>query len=171
MKNVARDIPGHEGRYRVTRDGEVLSCCKGGVWKRLKPILADRYFQVALYKNKKPKRVLLHRLVLETFVGPCPPCPPGMTARHFPDRSRTNNRLSNLSWSTPKDNIGDKVFHGTYINGDRCHKAKLDWKRVRLARKLFATGRYKHTELSQLFGISPVAMGHIVRNETWKKKL
>lgn len=62
---------------------------------------------------------LVHRLVLEAFVGPCPP---GMECRHFPDRDPTNNRLDNLSWATRKQNMEDKASHGTNRKGVPNHK-------------------------------------------------
>jgi len=72
------------------------------------------------------------------------------------------------SWCTPTDNIGDKIFHGTYLNGEKCHMAKLNWRKVRLARKFFSSGKYSKAELARHFGITPTAMGHILNNNTWK---
>jgi hypothetical protein len=54
-------------------------------------------------------REYVHRLVLFTFVGPCPP---GMESRHK-DGNRRNNRLDNLEWASPLDNQADKIAHGT----------------------------------------------------------
>ncbi len=42
------------------------------------------------------KQKMVHRLVLETFVGPCPA---GCTADHI-DRNQNNNRLENLRWAS-----------------------------------------------------------------------
>lgn len=48
----------------------------------------------------------LHRLILETFVGPCPA---GMTlVRHWNDQ-RADNRLSNIAWGTPSENHQDRI--------------------------------------------------------------
>lgn len=52
------------------------------------------------------KRV--HRLVLETFVGPSN----GLDACHL-NGVRTDNRLENLRWDTRKGNFSDKKLHGT----------------------------------------------------------
>lgn len=51
----------------------------------------------------------IHCFVLEAFVGPCPE---GMEACHW-DGIRSNNRLPNLRWDTPKANHEDSVRHGT----------------------------------------------------------
>lgn len=55
---------------------------------------------------------LVHRLVLEAFVGPCPE---GMEGCHG-DGDPTNNSLGNLRWDTATSNQLDKVRHGTHHN-------------------------------------------------------
>ena len=49
-----------------------------------------------------------HRLVLETFRGPCPP---GQEARHL-NGDPLDNRLENLEWGTKAENEEDKFTHG-----------------------------------------------------------
>lgn len=68
------------------------------------------YLQVRLRTEFGSRIFLVHRLVLEAFVGPCPP---GMMCRHFPDRTRSNNQLSNIQWGTAKENSADMIVHGT----------------------------------------------------------
>lgn len=56
----------------------------------------------------------VHRVVLETFVGPRP------TPRHHGahlDGNRNNNDRSNLAWKTPEENEADKRAHGTQPKG------------------------------------------------------
>ena len=55
---------------------------------------------------------LVHRLVLETFVGPCPE---GLECRHL-DGNELNNNLDNLAWGTKAEQIEDKKRHGTFDN-------------------------------------------------------
>ncbi len=118
-KNVEyRDIPNFPG-YRVGDDGSVWSCWKRvglvihGVppfvlsshWHLLKPnTRATGYQTVCLYRGKTRAQCLVHRLVLEAFVGPCPS---GMEACHFPDPSRANCSLTNLRWDTRSENHND----------------------------------------------------------------
>jgi hypothetical protein len=77
----------------------------------------DRYGypQVQLYRNGKSLMRPVHRLVLETFVGPCPE---GMEARHL-DGDKGNPALSNLAWGTRAENREDQRRHGTMPRGDR----------------------------------------------------
>ena len=113
----------YEG-YEVSDTGIVWSCWTtnhknpnarlGTEWHKMKLHLNKyEYHYVTLrVQNGKYASVFVHKLVLETFVGPCPP---GMEARHFPDRCKTNNNLTNLSWGTLLEQFYDKVSHGTHI--------------------------------------------------------
>lgn len=71
------------------------------------------------HKSQRAVTRLVHRLVLETFAGPCPP---DMECRHL-DGNRSNNALSNLRWGTKLENEADKDRHGKRPRGRR--KAKL----------------------------------------------
>lgn len=68
------------------------------------------YVYVQLCQDGRRQQRLLHRVVLEAFVGPCPA---GAESRHFPDPNKRNNRLANLLWGTHSENEQDKLAHGT----------------------------------------------------------
>ena len=98
--------------YSVTKSGRVWShrraTTKGG-W--LKPLMNGTGYQyVALSKKGIGINHYIHRLVLETFVGPCPD---SMECRHL-DSDRTNNRLGNLKWGTKSENHQDAIKRGTH---------------------------------------------------------
>lgn len=76
------------------------------------------YIEVTLPGGEKR---LVHRLVLESWKGPCPP---GMECRHFPDGNPENNNLENLSWGTKMENTADRIVHGTNLAGFRHPKTK-----------------------------------------------
>ncbi len=105
------DFPG----YFIDTYGFVWSD-KSGKMKRLKGTLGNRgYFIVVLYKNKKRHMRLIHRLVLEVFIGKRPE---GMECRHL-NGIKTDNRLDNLIWGTCKENTSDKILHGTDNRGEK----------------------------------------------------
>jgi hypothetical protein len=95
--------------YEVSDLGRVRSVRAG---RLLKPARINSlgHLQVKLYRNGKQHGRLVHRLVLEAFVGPCPP---GMEARHVATNDTSNNRLTNLAWGTYSENEADKKIHGT----------------------------------------------------------
>lgn len=105
-------IKGYRGYYRISTSGKVRSVDRviprvyRGPFVTLKGKSVSRvptqdgYLQVNLWKEGVGKKLYVHRLVLETFVGPCPP---GMQCLHKDDNP-ANNHLSNLSWGTPAAN-------------------------------------------------------------------
>ncbi|TMJ00793.1 MAG: hypothetical protein E6G97_17830 [Alphaproteobacteria bacterium] len=95
-----RDVPDEPG-YMAGSDGSVWSSRMRGHWRQLHPPKdSHNYRQVKL----SGRGYLVHRLVMRTFVGPCPA---GQEVRHA-DADRSNNDLSNLSYGTPKQNACDK---------------------------------------------------------------
>lgn len=62
----------------------------------------------------------VHVLVLEAFVGPRPE---GMQCCHN-NGIPYDNRLINLRWDTPKNNVHDRRFHGTYQYGTKNPNSK-----------------------------------------------
>ena len=135
-----RDVVGQEGRYQVSNLGRVKSlarvnqCWNGVSWCQIPvrerilkptPIKKSKHLMVSIRADGRQRGFYVHRLVLEAFVGPCPP---GLEARHFPDRSPSNNRLDNLSWATHEVNMGDRDAQGTSLKGRKLspeHRAKL----------------------------------------------
>jgi hypothetical protein len=71
------------------------------------------YLSAAFRRDGKYVYYLVHRLVLETFVGPCPE---GMECLHG-DGNKHNNNVGNLRWGTKVENEQDKVLHGTSRKG------------------------------------------------------
>src|SRR5258706_1418925 len=133
---------GYEGCYKIFTSGEIQSASRSVIYngtislseeKILKPSTDGNYFTVTLSKKGKHRKVLIHRLILETFIGPCPT---GKEARHL-DGDPSNNKLSNLEWGTPKQNGEDRIGHGTQIHGEKHHKAILTKEEVEELREYF----------------------------------
>lgn len=127
-----KDVPGFPG-YRVGSDGSVWSCLirirkpgfragfayvTGEEWHAMTPSLNDTGRPVIWLRRKFR---LVSRVMLETFVGPCPV---GMEGCHN-DGNPANNRLSNLRWDTGSANQHDRTIHGTDCRGSKNHAAKL----------------------------------------------
>ena len=123
------DIPGWENLYQVSIEGQVRSLtrtvlCKDGITRTFKgrilsPCVNDSgHLLVPLTRSgEAPKLKQVHRLVLLTFVGPCPP---GMECLHWDD-DKYNNRLANLRWGTRLENMDDAKRNGKRdIYNDHC---------------------------------------------------
>lgn len=119
IREIWKDITGYEGLYQVSNQGHVQSmdrCVstqtgprnyKGKILRQSKSNTG--YLVVSLYKDTKQVDKLVHRLVLEAFVGICPK---GMECCHDNGKQQ-DARLSNLRWDTPSNNNKDKRQHGT----------------------------------------------------------
>lgn len=143
MEEVWKDIPGYEGLYQASTRGRVRSLTRsvfrkdgyGGyaVWQYAGRILRVRpkesgHLNVSLGSRNTKK---VHRLVLETFVGPCPA---GLECLHA-DGDPTNNRLDNLRWGTRRENRADMRVHAqlyrrrqgaTWLSEDTIRAIKRD---------------------------------------------
>lgn len=149
------DWPGEQWRavvgfalYEVSNLGRVRSWVFRGK-RRLRPKVLKaggrKYPTVALYTEggtaDKHDRTV-HRLVLEAFVGPCPP---GKECLHRND-VKTDNRMANLRWGTRKENSAD-------ARRNNCRRRKLtdgDYAEIKRLWNEGTTG----PELGRLFGVT-----------------
>jgi len=160
MNEEWRSIPGYDG-YEVSNLGRV----RGSRGWILKPLISsNHHYHIGLFKIGKRILRLVHSLVLEAFVGPCPD---GMECRHL-DGDPANNRLDNLRWGTHRENEADKILHGTARTiGETNPMAKLTDVLV-LAIRQRATEGLSGRKLAAIFNISPQTISHVLQRRTWK---
>lgn len=126
-----KDIAGFDGRYQVSNLGRVRSVdwplvrrnrwggyvtnlIKGKVLKA-GPNSAG-YPQVALTNDERGQKFyLVHRLVAQEFIGPCPD---GMEVMHKDD-DPGNPAVDNLQYGTRADNMQDAAAKGRTARGER----------------------------------------------------
>lgn len=160
-----RDVVGYEGLYQVSSLGEVRSLYFQPP-RLVKPVLATckgaSRLQVNLYKNRKSSTIKVHRIVLESFVGPRPA---GMECCHE-DGDPTNNRLSNLRWDTHAANEADKKLHGTQNKGEANGGSKLTARQVLQIKELLSQGA-TNSQLALLFNVSSTAISKIKTGRKW----
>lgn len=146
--------------WRIVTKGDIIKF----YWKELKQIVKkskNRVF-VNLYVNKIKYEKMIHRLILEAFIGPCPE---GMEACHNDGNCR-NNELSNLRWDTPESNIQDKIKHGV-CKGERSsfHKLK-EWQVREIKEKLKKGGVYQH-DIAKEYGVKKACISDIKLRKHW----
>lgn len=169
MSYRERPISGYPG-YRVTRGGVVRSVrrkdVRGYRWPgcTLKPMMGQGYKHVCLRDGPRTRRVSIHTLVLETFVGPRPP---GLQARHL-SGVKTNNRLSNLRWGTCKENAFDRKLHGRTYRGAAHPAAKLTERQARRIITIYQAGRRTQADLARQFGVSQTCVWRLRTGLSWK---
>lgn len=116
-----KPVVGYEGLYEVSDIGRMKRVGRGPGAQSGRILSPEQsphgYFRVVLYRNGARRKMFVHRLVLEAFVGPCPP---GMECCHGNDVP-TDNRLANLRWDTKSANIRDEVRNGNHNMSRRTH--------------------------------------------------
>lgn len=123
MSENWRPVPGYSA-YEVSDLGRLRSVDRidaAGKRRRgrlLSPRKAHKgHLVAALREAGVRKDILMHHLVLITFVGPRPD---GMECCHWND-DPADNRLANLRWDTRSANILDSVRNGTHHMARRTH--------------------------------------------------
>lgn len=114
---IFKDIKGFEGLYQVSNYGNVKSLERviednNGYYIKKEKILtptinSSGYYHTILRKDGKSIGVYIHRLVAEAFI----PNPNNYKQVNHKDEDKTNNKVDNLEWCTPKYNAN----YGTAI--------------------------------------------------------
>lgn len=119
MKEIWKPVVGYEGFYDVSNLGSVRRVKRSLLHKGrhvayVKPMIMKLsvdtygYKTVELSVNRKRKRTAVHRLVALAFI----PNPKGKTQVNHKDLDKTNNVVTNLEWTTPKENCNHAWENG-----------------------------------------------------------
>jgi hypothetical protein len=173
---VWKEVPGFPG-YQASNLGNIRSWMNVGYAVRNESRVADRPKPVKMAVSKYGYGILglydeagcrinkrWHRVILETFMGPCPD---GMEALHW-DGDRLNNRLDNLSWGDRTKNMRDKRRHGTQPEGSLSHNAVLTEDQLIEMKRLRREHRWSYQKLADAFGVSKCSAHRAVTGITWK---
>jgi len=170
VSEIWKDIPVWEGVYQVSNQGRVKRIAPGPgaqAGRIKKPFLTVKggYLMVKLsFINRKTKHCLVHRLVLETFVGLCPE---GKETNHK-NGIRTDNHLGNLEWVTRSENLihAFSVLGRKPAQGNQFPQSKLNPEKVIEIRLLSGDG-VSYTELAKMFQVSRSAIAHVIKKRSW----
>ena len=113
---IWKPVKGYQGYYEISNFGRVKSvdriiknnyCGTMHVAEKIKSttIAATGYPCVTLCRDRKSKQVPIHRLLMEAFV----PKPSGKNYIDHINTIKTDNRLCNLRWVTPKENSNNPI--------------------------------------------------------------
>ena len=168
-----KPINGYEGIYKISDDGIVRSIDRYVKFKDSKTfkhgtdlvgsMTHNGYRQVLLAKDGKSTTRRVHHLVLEAFIGSRPM---GYIARHL-NGIRDDNRAENLGWSTQKDNLADRVEHGTAPIGENNPACILTELEARFIKYWLSCKKWTMPEIASHFGVSPSAVANIKYGHAW----
>lgn len=165
-----KQVVGYEGRYEVSKLGDIRtdpnSPHRNSRIHRGK-FLHQRmnktgYLRVSLNLDGVKRSRNVHLVVLEAFKGLRPE---GKVSRHKDGNSK-NNSADNLEWSTQKENIADKIVHGTDNKGEKHHNAVLTEKDVIEMRAMAERG-FSKVEIAKCFLVTPANACYVVNRKSW----
>jgi len=171
MSEEWKAVLGWAGLYEVSNFGRVRSLLRRGEngkqaqrlygGKLLTPIKKRSlgYLCVTLRKTQIKVQALVHRMVLEAFVGSCPD---GFQGCHN-NGIRDDNRLENLRWDSVVGNQKDKAKHGTLPLGERVWNARLTADEVLAIR----ASTEKQQVLADRYGVTQVCISRIKLRKVW----
>lgn len=157
---IWKDIPRHEGRYQASNLGRVRSLPRIVRWKTRWGTIGERrhkggiispdphhtgYLVIKLGSASKQYR--LHKVIAETWIGPCPE---GMIVSHSDD-NKLNCRADNLEYMTNSDNV-----KRAYRTGRLSNRGTANGKSVLsddLVRKIRLMAHLPAPEVARLLGI------------------
>jgi hypothetical protein len=167
MKEIWNDV--FSGHYQVSNLGRVRRMTVGGtrtdvVGRILIGGLGKKgYRHVTISIDGGQKTVKVHKLVAETFIGPCPA---GKEVNHK-DGIKLNCALSNLEYKTHKGNVVHAIRMGLRNDvGEDNANSKLTERKVRGIRRLASS--LSRRALARRYGVSLGAVQDIMHRRSWK---
>lgn len=157
MKEIWKDIEGYEGLYKISNLGRVKRVETDRILKPLKH--TNEYSTVNLSKNGIVSNKKIHRLVSQAFI----PNPENKPEVNHINENKTNNMVSNLEWSTRKENNN----HGT--RNERAGKAISKSKSIPIIATNLKTGEsqefYGTNECARQLGLHQSSITEVLKDK------
>lgn len=166
------DIPGYQGLYAVTQDGQIWSHKTGKFLKTMTDRLGYKF--VHLCKEHKQYGKKIHRLVAITYI----PNPEAKRTVNHKNGIKADNRVENLEWATHSENKKHAWNTGLQKATEKVRKTaakvcainnilkrKLTMEQANQIRFLYKAGKYNQSELSRMFKIARYSIVKIIKNE------
>jgi hypothetical protein len=164
-----KPVVGYEGLYEVSDLGRVRSIHFQGI-SRIRMLSMNQkkngYLITELSKGKKQKRIYVHKLVTQAFLGERPL---GMEVNHK-DGNKLNAALSNLEYVTQAENRDHALRTGLFkpLYGEDAYGAKLTNDKVRRMKKFRAMGM-RIVLISKLFRLPYYHVSLILNGKIWNR--
>lgn len=173
---IFKDVNGYEGIYQISNLGRLKSLsrrvsCRNSTRltkeKFLKPAIKDTgYLKFGLKKLGIEKQFVLHRLIAIAFI----PNPLNLTQVNHKNGIKTDNRIDNLEWCTPSENLKHAYAEGLKISvkGSNHFKSKLKESDINEIRQLYKIKGNTQFSISKIYNVSRSAIKDVVNGVSWK---
>ena len=151
-----------DGKYKVFDDGTIRSYTSHSKGKEIRGKISVRTgYQMVLLYDQQSKRhcVNVHRLVAKAFI----PNPNNLPQVNHKNGIKTDNRVENLEWSTPTENV---LHCRDYVGSKVCKINLTQAEEIRELRKQGLSVR----EISEKYGIQKSQIYAICKNQRWVKQ-
>ena len=160
MNEQWKPITGWEDLYAVSSLGRFKNIQRGKLRKTR--VVPEGYHQIVLTRNGKQTVLAAHRVVAQEFIGFSDK--PDVNHK---DGDKSNNAVSNLEWSTKKENMAHAIETGLWNPaGEGNGKAKLTLSNVHWIKYALAQGA-RVSYLARAFGLEPAGISKIKLGRTW----
>lgn len=153
-----REIPGFEGLYEVSSDGQVKSIRRDSLVKPHVDKQGNKTYTLSV--NYKRSLRVAHRLVAEAFIRPIK-----RGERVVPiNGDKTDCRVANLKIETPEKSTPQEKRD--FNNKKGRTRTKLSPDEVRDIRASYP--QLNQVELARKYGVSNVTIHNIIKRNIWK---
>ena len=143
--------------YVVYNDGTIYSL-QSKIF--MTPINTNGYLSVKI----DGKLESIHRLVGKLFIHN----PHNKNEINHIDGDKTNNKVENLEWVSPRENIQHKIHQlGKEHRGSKNGMAKLTLEEAEKIKLLYQAG-YSQNKLGEMFSISQGKISNVVNGKSYK---
>lgn len=158
-----RDIPGFEGAYQATTDGEVYSLKTNRYLSKIKHDMG--YVFISINHAGIKKLYYLHRLVALTFL----PNPENKRCVNHIDANKQNNSIGNLEWNTDEENEHHALVNGLKPKGIKNGASKLNPEIVKYIIKTRDETSLSFAKIAELLGVNKTTVRRAYKGINWKQ--
>lgn len=179
-EEIWKDIDGYDGVYKISSIGRIVRAdrirtriTKLGKTSYIKEpskimkkcLDVDGYSVTRITKDGQRKFFKVHRLVAMAFI----PNPENKSEVNRINFIKDDNRVENLEWVTPKENVNHMVSNGrnNVSHGESHYASKFKESDIIEIREMYANGVVQR-RLSEKYNCCPRTICSIVHGETWK---